>query len=111
MWLSGPWPAGSYSDVRIFRNGLRQKLAPFEFVIGDAGYTDTRCLQPPGQSHADHFTFAKVRARHETANRRLKHFAILRNKFVHANHKHADCFYAVLNITVLMIDENPLFLL
>ena len=58
VWVSGPWSASSYPYVRILRNGLWKKLAPFEFVIGDAGYTDTRCLQPPGQSHADHSTFA-----------------------------------------------------
>ena len=108
VWASGPYAAGAHSDVSIFRNDLKNRLAPFEFVIADSGYSDVRCIQPPGKSHPDHSILAKIRAGHGTANRRLKQFSVLRLKFMHNLNRHLDCFCAVLNITALMLDEEPL---
>ena len=44
VWASGPWPCGSYSDVRVFCEGLKKNLRLDEFVIADNGYTDERCI-------------------------------------------------------------------
>ena len=41
VWASGPCPACSHSDVKIFREALKPLLGQFEFVIADCGYTDT----------------------------------------------------------------------
>lgn len=80
-----------------------------EFVIAGSGYSDTKCTQPTGRQHFEHALLAKIRAGHENANRRLKKFAILRHKFIHRLDGHEDYFYAVLYITELQFDDNPLF--
>ena len=109
VWANGPFPAGIYSDSRIFKNGLKQHLGKFEFVITDAGYFDTRCIVPPPQSHPMAHIYSVLRSRHETANGRLKRFDVLRNKFRHNPNLHVYCFYAVLNIVHLDMEASPLF--
>ncbi len=49
VWASAPRPCGSFSNVRIFRNGLMHMLRIDEFVVADDGFADTRCIQPAGQ--------------------------------------------------------------
>lgn len=107
--VNGPWPAGSYTDVKIFREGLKTLLLDEEFVIADNGYSDTRCLQPPGQHHPKNAVYRKIRSRHEVLNRRLKQFSILTQKFRHSIAFHGTCFHAVANITYLALIENPMF--
>lgn len=109
VWANGPWPCGAFSDIRIFRGGLKSMLKVDELAIGDSGYTDTRCIQPPGTQHPMNVTLARIRARHETVNKRLKQFSVLRQRFRHDIARHGDCFFAVLNITHLMLQEEPLF--
>ena len=39
VWVHGPFRAGSWTDVKIFRKGLRQVLQYFgEMTIADGGY-------------------------------------------------------------------------
>jgi len=109
VWANGPFRCGEHSDLSIFRSGLKKLLDTEEFVIADNGYHDERCITPPHEHHPLRNRFAEIRARHETVNGRMKQFNILRARFHHPIHKHADCFYAVLNITSLMLDEEPLF--
>lgn len=40
VWANGSWPCDEYSDLSIFRDGLKQKLGWNEFAIGNSGYTD-----------------------------------------------------------------------
>eukprot|EP00171_Calliarthron_tuberculosum_P012010 IDg12010t1 len=65
VWAHGALPCGEYSDIRIFRSRLKSMLGPLEFVIGDSGYKDDRCIQPPGPIHPLHRLYGKLRARHE----------------------------------------------
>lgn len=49
-------------------------------------------------------------SRHETVNGRLKRFQVLHMPLRHELQFHADCFYAVSNITQFVIDmEEPFF--
>ena len=107
--MSGPWPAGSFSDIRIFRQGLRNYLNDNEFVIADKGYPDSRCLQPPGITHPQHSLYRVVRSRHEIMNKRIKQFKVLNTRFRHSISYHGTCFHAVSNITAIALDEHPLF--
>ena len=36
--FNGPFPAGEWPDLKIFRNKTRQRLTPGEKVLGDLGY-------------------------------------------------------------------------
>ena len=107
--VSGPWPAGTYSDLKIFRQGLKSSLGSDEFVIADRGYPDSRCLQPPGHCHPKHVIYQKVRARHEVVNKRLKQFKILTTKCRNDLSFHGTCFFAIANVTVLLFHHNPMF--
>ena len=109
VWANGPFSAGSYSDARIFKNGLKHQLGRTEFVITDAGYGDPRCIPPPPPMHPMVERYAKLRSCHETANGRLKKFAVLRMKFRHDIALHVHCFFAVLNIVHINMAHFPLF--
>ncbi len=45
-----------------------------EFVVGDSGHTDTRCVQPPGTDHVLHNELASIRARHENMSKTFETF-------------------------------------
>ena len=79
-----------------------------EFVIADNGYGDERCIQPPGNRDPHHNLLAAIRARHEILNKRLKQFGVLNLKFRHDLSLHRHCFFAVLNITQLLLEEETL---
>lgn len=48
--------------------------------------------------------------RHETINHNIRHFGIMSQRFRHDTTLHAKCFYAVVNLTQLMIQNGePLY--
>lgn len=65
-------------------------------IIADKGYPDPRVYH---DNELERF----VRSRHEHINKRLRHFGVLRYKFVHDLRKHSVCFRAVANLTQLAI--------
>lgn len=42
MWVFGPFPCGTFSDVKIFRWGLEKVLCVGEYVLTDRAYQDNR---------------------------------------------------------------------
>eukprot|EP00171_Calliarthron_tuberculosum_P001902 IDg1902t1 len=82
VWAHGPWPYSIYADER--------------------------CIQPPGSHDHLHSTYSLLRGRHENMNKRLKQFFVLRHRFRHDIDLHVFCFHAVLNVTALMLEEEPL---
>ena len=38
VWIQGPYPAGKYTDIKIFNKVLRHFLEPGERVEADEGY-------------------------------------------------------------------------
>ena len=105
----GPFPSGKYSDARIFKLVLKTRLLPHKNVVADGGYTDERCRKTGSTPELTEF-FSLVRARHQTANRRLKQFLVLSNRFRHKLALHLFCFHAIVNITQLIIESGePLF--
>ena len=42
VWINGPFKAGEWAEVKIFRRNLKNMLAPGEMVEADAGYHDDR---------------------------------------------------------------------
>ena len=99
--VSGPWPCGPHSDLKIFRNVTRKFLVPNEFVIADNGYIDSRCIQPPGCHHFQHSIYSRIRSRREVVKKRLKQFSLLTQKFRHDVSYHGTCFHTIANITML----------
>ena len=38
VWINGPFPCGEWSDLKIFKAGMRHKLDGGEKVVADNGY-------------------------------------------------------------------------
>jgi len=78
-------------------------------VIADKVYPDERCV--PSGGNADTLErINRIRACHETINRRFKEFGILGSTFRHDRALHADVFHAIANIAQVALDHgHPLF--
>lgn len=118
VWVHGPFPCGSWPDIKIFRHGLKHYLDKDERVEADNGYQGEEpmfCKTPGGFSSRAEGDDAKdsrrrLRARHETVNKRLKDFAILSQTYRHNLEDHAFIFRAVVVLTQLGIESGePLF--
>ena len=118
VWLHGPFPCGQYNDCTIFNNSLSTFLEENERVEADDGY---RAADPGKVKSKSGFSSQysskeqldvknKVRARHETANKRIKQFSALSGIFRHNLNAHSDFVYAAVVITQISIEMGePLF--
>lgn len=117
-WLHGPFPCGKHNDCTIFKNSLATYLTRNERVEADDGYRPS----DPGKvkSKSGHSSRNasegildlqnRVRARHETANKRIKQFAALSGIFRHDLKHHSDFVFAAAVITQIVIEMGePLF--
>ncbi len=73
VWLQGPYPAGKYTDITIFCNGLAHFLDPFERVEADDGYIGeapfhVKCPKCAANAEENELMQGRVCARHETLN-------------------------------------------
>ena len=112
VWVHGPFPAGAWSDISIFRHALKKLLEKGERVEADNGYGDEAVDRPYDKAYTAGQMVAKsqLRARHETVNRRFKQFNALQQRFRHDKEKHAHVFNAVAVITqISLANESPLF--
>ena len=105
VWWNGPFPA-KHPDRNIFRSTLKNLLLPGEKVVGDLGYKgETKVLTELDANSKTHKrAMAKLRARHETLNRRLKQFRCLGDKYRHDRNKHILVFKAAAALTQISID-------
>jgi len=110
-WVNGPWKAGSYTDLVIFQQTLRQQLTPGEKVIADGTYNDPRCIRKNEYDHPLVKQWKReIRARHETCNRRFKQYNCLAAEWHHNRNKHGRMFKAVVTLVQLsLMNGEPLF--
>ena len=114
VWISGPWRAGRYPDISIFRlSGLKEKLLEAnERAEADLGYRgEPEVIDLPDEGTND-MILAKKRARmrHETCNKRFKNWACMKQTFRHGVGFHRDCMFAVAVLTQFAIrNGEPLF--
>ena len=114
VWIQGPYPAGSFNDVKIFNKVLHHFLEPGERVEADNGYVacadKVKCPDNPCNPPANERMQARVRSRHETINGRFKTWGILSQVYRHDIRRHGEVFRAVAVITQLAIENgSPLF--
>jgi hypothetical protein len=115
VWWNGGVAAGANPDLELARAMFVDGLKPGEQAAADKGYQDgnTHFYTPHRQAiTADQRQFnwnhKKMMARHEMINKRVKQFEVL-NQWRHLNDdKHKICFGAVVNLTQLELEENPL---
>ena len=113
VWTNGPFPAGANADLTVFRKGLKKKLLwAKEKALADLGYRgEPRVIILPNEMDSKLVKKLKkdVAARHETINRRLKQFGILKQQFRHGLEKHQAVFEACAVLTQICIvgGEEP----
>jgi hypothetical protein len=87
-------------------------MLPGEKYVADGGYRDAGTFgeTPNGLNNPDQRMKRLARARHETANKRIKQFAVLTSNFRQDLSKHWMCFHAVVNMVQIDIQHvAPLF--
>lgn len=113
VWVSPPY-RGSINDKTIFRQGLRFLIPERYLAVADQGYTAGPNLTIVSEfDSVDVILFKKrLLSRHETANKRIKDFAVVSTKFRHGVDLHHIFFDAVATICQYNIENGePLFLL
>jgi hypothetical protein len=97
VWVNGPFKAGKWNDIKLYRRTLKEQLLPGEMVEADRGYRGDETVRCPDTvfSRSDKQAKQKARARHETVNGRLKNFRVLASVFRHERNLHQFVFYAV----------------
>ena len=110
-WLNGPFPAGEYSDITMFRAGLMTELDENETCEADDGYIHEhpKYIKCPRGLFNDPDREAmqqRVRSRQESVNRRFKQFKILGGiRFRHDLSSHGHVFRAVAVLIQVAIDN------
>ena len=104
--FNGPFPAGEWPDLKIFRNKTRQRLTPGEKVLGDLGYQgDRRIVTKTDARNALHsYGMGCARDRHETINRRLRTWGCLKHSYRHDRHTHNYVFRSVVVLEQLKMN-------
>ena len=111
VWVSGPHRGGK-NDQTIFQEGLQAKIKAGKLAIADGGYSGPKVSVPNRREPKEVRQFkARVRARHETLNGRLKNFKILSETYRHnSKEKHGLAFDAIVVTVNMQIETgNQLF--
>jgi len=108
VWISGPYPAGSWPDLRIARDWIIYEIEEGEMILADGGHCDGHqfFMTPNGQNDDDQHMKAIARARHETINRRFKQWDILGSRWRHPLDRHGLVVRAIGSIIHFMIEER-----
>jgi hypothetical protein len=106
VWVSGPYPAGKYTDIAIFNSVLANCLEPGERVEADNGYVGRldkiKCRNNCNPAE-NRVMQGIARSRHETLNGWLKAWGILANVYRHDIREHGTVFYACAVIMQLSV--------
>ena len=79
VWWHGPFAPGLYNDNMVFKDALLKSLKKGEQVEADAGYKPSAPAAKPNYTVPSCWHMAtKVPMRHETCNRRVKQWKILK---------------------------------
>ena len=115
IWIQGPYAAGKWTDISIFRHCLINHLDPYERVVADKGYVGeapqfVKCPNSKTLRKEHQQMTRQVSARHETINARFKYWGILEEKYRHDIDDHGDVVVAVGVIIQLTIENGePLY--
>lgn len=110
VWFNGPFPCGSFPDLKIFKEGMAHDLDPTERGILDNGYKHNLCVSKDGLTQSLKDIHRPIRARYETVNSRLKNSQVLHHPLGHLLDLHMYCFHAVAQVTAMLIStSDPLF--
>lgn len=101
----GKWP-----ELNIFKSSLSFISPPGEKLVSDSGYQFLQCVTPDRVYEGEKTVHARLRARHNTCNARLKFSDILNYTSSHNVCGHGMVFHAVAKLIVWKISrERPSF--
>ena len=105
---NGPFPAGKWNDIKIFRNKTKMNLLPAEWALGDLGYRgDSKILTKLDARDNQHsYAMGCARDRHETINRRLRVWGALNGPYRHCRHDHHLIFRSVIVLEQVKIENG-----
>lgn len=72
-----------------------------KLVVSDKGYTHQNIVTPRTESYNMTKLYGKIRARHETFNRRLRQRNVLARPFLHALNKQQSVFFCCTKYSTL----------
>lgn len=86
VWVNGPFPAGAWPDIEIFRDCLSQWLDLGERIEADDGYIGdapdkVKCPKSITNPEENEVMQKRVRSRQETINKRVKQWEILKQEY------------------------------
>ncbi len=115
-WWNGPYKPGDWNDEMIFKDELVKNLEGAEQCKTDCGYRGSAPakVECPGDLLADQDlavkkTLQRVRSQQETINEWFKNWGILNTPYRHNIFKHQAVFGAIVCLTQLLLQANPLF--
>ena len=118
VFMSGPYPGGVSDRLMMEKSGLQDLLLQHNKVaMLDRGFHTKDKLHRATHAYPDeidppdlHNFKSRARLRHETFNRRLRHFSLLLNTFTHGFENHQHAFEAVVVIVQYQMENgSPLF--
>ncbi|KAI9318832.1 hypothetical protein BDR26DRAFT_1016149 [Obelidium mucronatum] len=116
--VSGGVPAGDWPDLKLARSMLVPRLLPGERVAADKGYREqggngsfvtpvtNRANDPVIDTH--NIVLKKMGARHETVNKRMKDYQILKS-YCGKREEFPKVFFVVANLTQIKLRTEPLY--
>lgn len=108
VWAYGGYPCGEFNDLKLARELYMPSVNKGEKTLADKVYKDKDFFILPNA--VNRVTHNRIMARHETVNKRIRHFKILKKTFRHELTKHPMVFHAVVNITQIIFENGePLF--
>jgi hypothetical protein len=101
----GPFPAGKWADITIYRTYVKPMLPPGELIEADRGYMGDTTVRTPDDflCMSEKLAKGKIANRHETINGRLETFRCLRHQFRHSHHEHKFYFFTAAVTVQLML--------
>ena len=110
VWVNGPFPCGSFSDLKIYKEmGLAQKLIDAgEKCVADGTYRHYTVSQKGRGRLSWRQQKNRLRARHETVNNRIKIFDCFKRKWRHSHELHKHAFCAAVYLTQVSFQFNPI---
>ena len=115
VWWGGGVPCGSNPDLTLARAIFVNKLSPGERALAVLGFQDARFFKTPIAHPVSNLDTEFNRqhkaemACHETINKRIKQFSIMRDFRHPDDEKHRLAFAAIIQITQLCLEDQPLF--
>ena len=107
VWVNGPYPCGTYPDLKIARGVIIHQLLPGEKIVADSGYRDRNYFDYPTGFNNPKMSMQQVaRSRHETCNARFKNFKIFSTSYRGELKNHYSYFTAIAVSIQISIDNG-----